>query len=216
MGEQDHRLLCNCGWNSARRIGPVLAGAAHPREPQTLTVPFERNGSVGKDWEAVVLQAAGDEMGTGIVIVIAQGRITERTLNSGEDLGAVRHTAARECLGHGSETDEVTDQHDHVRPQFVDSVYDLAYEVWLGVLGIMEVRNLDNAHATKGIGKTREMDRMLFDHEFVARDFAGIERKTSYRCSGECKERTPGEAGRRRRSLLLLDPGGAGFEVGFD
>jgi hypothetical protein len=45
---------------------------------------------------------------------------------------------------------------------------------------------------------------MLFDREFVPGYFAGIERETSKRCCGERKERTPGQTGRRRGSLLLV------------
>jgi hypothetical protein len=61
----------------------------------------------------------------------------------------------------------------------------------------MEVTNLRDPHAAECIWKTEEADNMLFDIQFVARDFAHIERNAAHG-GGRKREKRPAREAVRR------------------
>jgi hypothetical protein len=80
--------------------------------------------------------------------------------------------------------DVIAIEEDGVGVKAIDLVHHVAEEIGLGVLGIMEVGNLNELEAVKWIRKVIEADAVALEADFVTGDFGGVEWKSDAGGSG--------------------------------
>jgi hypothetical protein len=95
--------------------------------------------------------------------------------------------------------DEIPGKHDQIGVEGVDLIDYMPEKGAFRPFEIVDVRDLNDPHAAEGLWQAGKVDRILFDCQFVTRDFARIERKTPERGCSKREERPAREPARRSR-----------------
>ena len=179
--QDDHRFTVaeNARGNCPVRCGVVRAGAAEAHQPEALTIFFQRHSGVAEHREAVADQISVDIAATDHHVVIAERGVTQRALNSAEDGSAFRHVAEgdfpvfrRARPANGSVGHEVAGDDNHVGSEAVEMVDNLTNEEAFSEFEEVDVGNLRDPYAAKGIRKPRQEDTDLLEAQFVTRDLS--------------------------------------------
>ena len=122
------------------------------------------------------VEGPGDHGGVEGDVMIAEDAVAERRGEGGEDFGAAVEGVAAGDEGEGAVGDEVAGDKDEIGGEGVHLLDDAFEEEGLGVLVEVDVADLDDAIAVEGGGQIVDGDGALDDVEFVAGNFAGVER----------------------------------------
>jgi len=167
--------------------GDFGAGVVDAAEPEALAAALDGDVAVDENGDAVGGESVGDDGGADDGVVVAEDGIAQRAGEVAEDLAAAVGFALAEAEGQRAAADEVSGEDDHVGGERVDMVDDAFHKARFGELVEVDVADLCDAEAVKGLRQIAEGDGAVDDVDLVAGDLAGVEGEGG--CGGSCAEK---------------------------
>lgn len=166
------------GWHCEIKIRVAVCGVVESADPEAVAIAFDGDVLVYQNRSFVCIEGIDDRRGVVGDVMIAEAGEALGSGESRENLCTATDGMATGNEGNGAMGDEVSGEENQVGGESVDSVNDALEEEGLCVFVEVDIAELDNAKAVKRSGQISNGDGAFNDVDFVATNFASIERQT--------------------------------------
>ena len=150
MREKDHRGI-GFGGDGKVKVRVTGAGVFQTAEPEAGATLLDGDVLVDQDWGAVAPESVADHGGVYGDVVVAQDGITKGSGEASYDLGAAVNGVIAGYKGERAVGDEVSGEENEIGGKSVDLFDEVLEKVGFGVFVEMDVADLHDAIAVKGV-----------------------------------------------------------------